>query len=103
MICMEGREVAVIIKGLIQEFFYSVSLYLPSTSLLETASELHVVLLEIHLQIEIIVHMTGITGSHDQPILDPVGCCTHILKLDCDGVLRVTPGVLQLLVIIVLN
>ena len=57
-------------------------------------NDLHVVLLEVHLQAEVAVHVGAVTRGVDDPVLDPVGRSGDVLELEQDRVVGVTPRVL---------
>ena len=57
-------------------------------------NDLHVVLLEVHLEAEVAVHVGAVTRGVDDPVLDPVGRSGDVLELEQDGVVGVTPRVL---------
>ena len=57
-------------------------------------NNLHVVLLEVHLEAEVAVHVGAVTRGVDDPVLDPVGRSRDVLELEQDRVVGVTPRVL---------
>ena len=57
-------------------------------------NDLHVVLLEVHLEAEVAVHVGAVTRGVDDPVLDPVGRSRDVLELEQDRVVGVTPRVL---------
>ena len=57
-------------------------------------THLHVVLLEVHLEAEVAVHVGAVTRGDDDPVLDPVGSGGDVLELEQDRVVGVTPRVL---------
>ena len=85
----------------------------PGASLLEAAGVLHVLLLEVELHVELLVHVAEVTGGHQNSVLDPVGRCSNFLKTvqgklcqqrcfrapDDSWVFRITPLVLQFFII----
>ena len=54
--------------------------FLPGSPLLEASSELHVLLLEVHGHVDILVEVTYVTGCLHYPILDGVGGGSYFLK-----------------------
>ena len=54
-------------------------------------THLHVVLLEVHLEAEVAVHVGAVTRGDDDPVLDPVGSSRDVLELEQDRVVGVTP------------